>query len=871
MYLPFANHDISYEAVSDKDSFYTQDTHDPGDNPSATVSLDDSPLLDSPVLDPQLRSTASSKKAKTTLSLPNIMVTNHRSIFPKFNSLIDELIECEMHVGIHSEIWEDKEKIEHQNKIEEALELHGIMYISNPRPKRRGGGAAITLCDLKSQFTLAKLSISVPPDLEVCWGLVKPRSPGSVKEIVICSFYCPPRSKKKTKLVEHISLNYFKLKSTYPNCAFICGGDKNDLNIKHLLDISPSFRQIVNKPTHKNSILEVVVTDIGHFFNEPVIRPALLPDIPGQGVPSDHKIVYVTPISDSSKPPARSCLVKTSRPLTTQAKQKIAEWIQHETWEDVIGCNDSSSMVDKFSTLVKQKIEENCPLKTFKVNSLDKDFTTPAIKRLKRLKSREYTKHGNSQLFKNLKKQLKDKIKEEGAKLVSKQIETAGEKGNKWIRQAAALFARPGDSPSKSFDLPEHVERGLSELESAEVIADFFSEISQEYDPLSVQSLPERVRIKLDTDPCDHPTYLDHEIYQELLGSKKTCSVPDDIPKDILEEFLPELCTPITAIFNQCFSSHQWPSSFKKEFGVPINKVPIPESEDDLRSIGLTPFLSKRMENLLIKWIWKYLSPHIGTDQLGGLPGCSIVHYIIRMTDFILRNLDRSSRSPAAVIAATVDFSKAFNRMSHNKIVTILSDLNIPTCALRLIISYLTDRSMCIRYHGAVSSDRSMPGGGPQGTLLIVLLFILQVNHAGDPCTVPATLLAGVHGPEPNPDEVVDPKPCQTYGTTENKKYVDDLTLLEVVKLKGLLIPKESFIGPLNFHERHNLQLLPENTILQHKLQDLLCFTDANEMKINLQKTKIIPFNFTKTMDFIPALSFPFGSHLPNQTGRGNC
>ena len=33
-------------------------------------------------------------------------------------------------------------------------------------------------------------------------------------------------------------------------------------------------------------------------------------------------------------------------------------------------------------------------------------------------------------------------------------------------------------------------------------------------------------------------------------------------------------------------------------------------------------------------------------------------------------------------------------------------------------------------------------------------------------------------------------------------------------------------------------------------------------MKINLKKTKIIPFNFTKTMDFIPELSFPGGDPL---------
>ena len=98
-------------------------------------------------------------------------------------------------------------------------------------------------------------------------------------------------------------------------------------------------------------------------------------------------------------------------------------------------------------------------------------------------------------------------------------------------------------------------------------------------------------------------------------------------------------------IFNKVFSSHEWPCIFKKEFGVPIEKTPHPESEDDLRSIGLTPFLSKRMEKLLINWIWKYIYPHINTDQLGGLPGCSIVHYIMRMMDFILRNLDDNSNN----------------------------------------------------------------------------------------------------------------------------------------------------------------------------------------------------------------------------------
>ena len=49
---------------------------------------------------------------------------------------------------------------------------------------------------------------------------------------------------------------------------------------------------------------------------------------------------------------------------------------------------------------------------------------------------------------------------------------------------------------------------------------------------------------------------------------------------------------------------------------------------------------------------------------------------------------------------------------------------------------------------------------------------------------------------------------------------------------------------------------------MQHKLEDLLAFSDDNDMKINLKKTKVRPLNFTKTRDFIPELSYPVDEPL---------
>ena len=279
--------------------------------------------------------------------------------------------------------------------------------------------------------------------------------------------------------------------------------------------------------------------------------------------------------------------------------------------------------------------------------------------------------------------------------------------------------------------------------------------------------------------------------------------------------------------------------------------------EDDLRNLGLTQFLSKRLEWFLIQWIWPYIAPHLDLDQLGGLPGCSVEHYLIQMLDFIQSNLDKTHKEPTAVLLALVDFSKAFNRIDHNILVTLLADLNIPTCALRLIISYLTQRKMCVRYNGAESKEQDIPGGGPQGGLLTVIFFNLQVNKAGRPCAIPAQLMPGHAGPEPDPSLAGPLPPCHVMKKVKKKKYVDDLSLLESINLRNVLVTAPPVVGPRNLHEQPGLLLHPDDSILQHQLADLQTFTNANKMLINVKKTKVMPFNTSKNYDFLPQLSFP--------------
>ena len=90
---------------------------------------------------------------------------------------------------------------------------------------------------------------------------------------------------------------------------------------------------------------------------------------------------------------------------------------------------------------------------------------------------------------------------------------------------------------------------------------------------------------------------------------------------------------------------------------------------------------------------------------------------------------------------------------------------------------------------------------------------------------------------------------------------MDDLSMLECINLKSSLQPLAPYFGPRNKHEQHDLYLPVDCSVLQHQLCDLARFTEANKMKINHKKTKIIPFNFSKKYDFLPQLHFP--NHEP--------
>ena len=84
-------------------------------------------------------------------------------------------------------------------------------------------------------------------------------------------------------------------------------------------------------------------------------------------------------------------------------------------------------------------------------------------------------------------------------------------------------------------------------------------------------------------------------------------------------------------------------------------------------------------------------------------------------------------------------------------------------------------------------------------------------------------------------------------------KFVDDLSLAECVRLDTQLCAKSDQSGPRTYHDRNGLFFPVECSALQRRLDDLEKSAHMHDMKLNISKTKVMPFNFTRKYDFVPA------------------
>ena len=168
--------------------------------------------------------------------------------------------------------------------------------------------------------------------------------------------------------------------------------------------------------------------------------------------------------------------------------------------------------------------------------------------------------------------------------------------------------------------------------------------------------------------------------------------------------------------------------------------------------------------------------------------------------------------------------SKAFNRVSHQRVIEDLYDMKVPGWLLLIIISYLTDRKMVLKFRGVLSAMRMLPGSSPQGTVLGVILFIIIFNSAALRPSIPRPSWPFFS------KKTNDPLAIKV-------KFIDDLSVAAKVNLETDLVSDIGRPKPLTFDERFETKLSDDVNILQKIIYDnLKIFANEQQMVINSEK-----------------------------------
>ena len=127
------------------------------------------------------------------------------------------------------------------------------------------------------------------------------------------------------------------------------------------------------------------------------------------------------------------------------------------------------------------------------------------------------------------------------------------------------------------------------------------------------------------------------------------------------------------------------------------------------------------------------MSPTRDPAQYGNRKGVGTQHYLIKMVERILTVLDTNNQHEKnAVIVQLVDWAQAFDRQCP--LLGMKSFINNGVCKsfLPVLASYFQDRKMIVKWHNKLSTQRNLPGGGPQGSSIGLIEYDSQSNDNTD-------------------------------------------------------------------------------------------------------------------------------------------
>ena len=155
----------------------------------------------------------------------------------------------------------------------------------------------------------------------------------------------------------------------------------------------------------------------------------------------------------------------------------------------------------------------------------------------------------------------------------------------------------------------------------------------------------------------------------------------------------------------------------KKEIKItPLFKSNDPTAPNNYRPITILPIISKIMERIVHRQVYKFLREHnlITSEQFGFRPNLSTNIALTRVTEEILLNIDNK----LTIGAVFIDLRKAFDTVDHTLLIAKLENIGFSVPVINWFTSYLSSCTVVTSINNITSTPKPVTVGVPQGSIL---------------------------------------------------------------------------------------------------------------------------------------------------------